>query len=582
VAGQVSAFSYGNGVTASFGFNAARLQLESLSYAQGSTALLSLAYGYAQNGGNNGQITSITDNTGTPEGGRSVTYTYDALHRLKTAETTGSTSFPKWGLEWTYDRYGNRTAQSIVSGCVSPMTCPTNSVSVDSSTNRLTGSPYTYDENGNMLNDGLNTLTYDAESRVVRVNSSNPMYVYDGAGLRVKKCDPHCTSPTTTTVYIFSGSKVIAEYVNGAAVNSPTREYVYSGSQLIATHEGTSLKFHHQDHLSRRVTSDGTSGSQTYGQKIAESGHFPYGESWYESGGTNKFKFTSYERDSESGNDYAMARFYINRFGRFCSPDPLAGSTGNPQSLNRFAYVTSDPVNFTDPLGLCIYYSRCDDETEKCTTEEAFCIGGIGDWMEILPPSDPEPKKTKCTFNIYLYYTVGNSSLTEGMLKELRRIYGEAGVDLNIVPRAEDADFLVNVRASDPTSRDSEGRELAGAWRPGGARGGSIEIYLNVLLTASPRASTATLGMAVGAVGGRRKCQGSQRQDGACPRGCLDSRRGNRESASCGWCRRQRERRRGQDGLAIRAWAWAGRHCGASEESGSKRVGCLSVARMCG
>jgi len=35
---------------------------------------------------------------------------------------------------------------------------------------------------------------------------------------------------STTTRYIFSGTKVIAEYVNGAAVGSPTREYIYSGS----------------------------------------------------------------------------------------------------------------------------------------------------------------------------------------------------------------------------------------------------------------------------------------------------------------------------------------------------------------
>ena len=34
----------------------------------------------------------------------------------------------------------------------------------------------------------------------------------------------------TTTRYIFSGVKVVAEYVDGAAVGSPTREYIYSGS----------------------------------------------------------------------------------------------------------------------------------------------------------------------------------------------------------------------------------------------------------------------------------------------------------------------------------------------------------------
>jgi len=34
------------------------------------------------------------------------------------------------------------------------------------------------------------------------------------------------------------------------------------------------------------------------------------------------------------------------------SADPLAGSIGDPQSLNRFAYVLNNPGNATDPLGL--------------------------------------------------------------------------------------------------------------------------------------------------------------------------------------------------------------------------------------
>jgi RHS repeat-associated protein len=95
-----------------------------------------------------------------------------------------------------------------------------------------------------------------------------------------------------------------------------------------------------------RLTTD-TNGSAT-----ATSGHFPFGESWYETGGTNKLKFTPYERDSESGNDYAMFRKYVPRLGRFCSADRLAGKTSNPQSLNRFAYALNDPVNLIDPLGL--------------------------------------------------------------------------------------------------------------------------------------------------------------------------------------------------------------------------------------
>jgi hypothetical protein len=131
----------------------------------------------------------------------------------------------------TYDRYGNRKQQSISSGCVAPMTCPTNSVTIDPATNRIVGSPY--DANGNMTNDGSNTLSYDAENRSTAATSgsSSGVYYYDGTGLRVKKTFI-VNSTSTTTVYVFSGSKVIAEYDNGALVGSPSREYVYSGSTI--------------------------------------------------------------------------------------------------------------------------------------------------------------------------------------------------------------------------------------------------------------------------------------------------------------------------------------------------------------
>jgi RHS repeat-associated protein len=98
--------------------------------------------------------------------------------------------------------------------------------------------------------------------------------------------------------------------------------------------------------------------TNTSGSIAAQSGHFPFGEYWYETtpGGPQKLKFTSYERDSESGNDYAIFRSYLNRFGRFASPDPYLSSFSEPQRLNRFFYVASDPINQIDPLGL---YSVC-------------------------------------------------------------------------------------------------------------------------------------------------------------------------------------------------------------------------------
>jgi len=172
----------------------------------------------------------------------------------------------------------------------------------------------------------------------------------------------------TTTVYIFSGSKVLAEYDNGAAVASPSREYIYAGAQLVATISGASTTYHHPDHLSTRVSTDSS------GTVVRTFGHFPFGESWYETGSASKLKFTSYERDSESANDYAMARSYVNRLARFSSPDPVAGSLPNPQSFNRYAYVLNDAVNLADPLGL--FALNCADPRNNCLA--APNSGGAG------------------------------------------------------------------------------------------------------------------------------------------------------------------------------------------------------------
>ncbi len=120
----------------------------------------------------------------------------------------------------------------------------------------------------------------------------------------------------------------------------------HSGGMLLATLAGGNTTYHHSDHLSVRVSTNSS------GAKVGEQGHFPYGENWYQANTTTKFIFTSYERDSESGNDYAMARYYRVSFGRFCLPDPLMGNPGDPQSWNRYAYARDNPINIVDPSGM--------------------------------------------------------------------------------------------------------------------------------------------------------------------------------------------------------------------------------------
>jgi RHS repeat-associated protein len=65
-------------------------------------------------------------------------------------------------------------------------------------------------------------------------------------------------------------------------------------------------------------------------------------------------KFTQYERDNESGLDYAKARYFNYGYGRFTSIDPLMSSAFpfEPQSWNRYAYCLNNPLNLIDPSSM--------------------------------------------------------------------------------------------------------------------------------------------------------------------------------------------------------------------------------------
>ena len=64
-------------------------------------------------------------------------------------------------------------------------------------------------------------------------------------------------------------------------------------------------------------------------------------------------KFTGYERDNESDLDFAGARYFNSRHGRFTSVDPLLESAepALPQTWNRYVYCLNNPLYLIDPDG---------------------------------------------------------------------------------------------------------------------------------------------------------------------------------------------------------------------------------------
>jgi RHS repeat-associated protein len=356
--GRPLSATYGNGVAATAAYSPLSFKLTNLAYTKGTNTLLGLNYYYRYDSancpggnaiGNNGQIQCVADaSSGTGDPGRSAAYTYDSLGRLFTAKTAGSTQYPTWGLSFTYDRYGNRTAQTVTAG-----SGYNSSLTVNPANNQITSPAFTYDAGGDVIavpSPLSATYTYDGEecNTGYTGNGNTATYTCDGNHLHVKKVVTGTNAVTTVTIR--SGGQVIAEYDNGAAVSSPTREYIY-GSNLLATVTGSTegsggtIIYQHRDHLSPRLYTD------VNGNDVGEQGTFPFGEVWYNNNTTSNWVFTSYERDAESGNDYALARSYSNNQGRFLAPDPLEGSVDDPQSWNRYAYVENDPINLDDPSG---------------------------------------------------------------------------------------------------------------------------------------------------------------------------------------------------------------------------------------
>jgi RHS repeat-associated protein len=89
-----------------------------------------------------------------------------------------------------------------------------------------------------------------------------------------------------------------------------------------------------------------------FGEDLAGVGGRTTGRGY--TGDNTRQKFTQKERDNETGLDYSINRYYSSTQGRFTSTDPtlLSVQGVNPQTWNRYSYVSNNPLRFIDPLGL--------------------------------------------------------------------------------------------------------------------------------------------------------------------------------------------------------------------------------------
>jgi RHS repeat-associated protein len=297
-----------------------------------------------------------------PQGGVSaatINYTYDPLYRLTNANYSTGTVFT-----YTYDAVGNRLSQTITS----------TTVYTYDDANRLTnagGVAYTWDNNGNLLNDGVFTYTYDTANRLSAVNGGGvtASYAYDGIGARMRQ-----VTGGITTTYTLDLNAGLVQVLADSGANT----YLY-GNGRIAQFAGTNAQYFLADHLGsvRQLTS--ASGAVT----LAKS-YQPYG-SVLSSAGTvgSSYGFTGELSDSYIKLTYLRARYYASDSGRFITKDMWPKDHMRPVAFNLWLYAHSNPVNLTDPTGEYPWGNACRARQYKGDGPR-YCILNNGGFIDTV------------------------------------------------------------------------------------------------------------------------------------------------------------------------------------------------------
>ncbi len=263
------------------------------------------AYAYDPTRRENGRVVTGNGSVAVPSGPGSVTVTANALNQISSQ---------------SYNANGNVLA-GVQPGSGSPLA-------------------YTYDQEGlgqilTATTGGAAVATYqyapDGTRWATITPSGTTYFLQDERGREIAEVD---ATGTVQRRLVYDGVHV-APFLVASAPN---------GSGVFGT-----VVYNHFDRLGSVI---GT--FDNGGNALGQFAYLPFGETPAPLTGTT-FGYAGYRYDAETGLYHTGRRYYDAGSGRFLMPDPIGYAGG----LHLYAYVGNDPLNLTDPSGLCSSLSGC-------------------------------------------------------------------------------------------------------------------------------------------------------------------------------------------------------------------------------
>lgn len=297
----------------------------------------------------------------------SESFTYDDLHRLKTATTTGLAGGGSRQIDYDYDGLGNIKRKSDVSdvdgyayGANGGGPHAVSSVTLSGSTTQ-----YAYDTRGNMTTADDRTITYNAFDKPTQVTKPGVTLQLGYSVDQRRYYQNVVVGSRTTTTYYYEGgtSERVQEgdqirfksYVGGFLVHTVVLNASGPG-------EGGDVSYLHRDHNGSTEAVTDRNGNLRERYVFAPFGSRRQGD-WEDADAAflaalpdSTFEhttqgFTGHEHLDAVGIIHMNGRVYEPSLGRFLSPDTYVQFPEASQSYNRYSYVLNNPLSYRDPSG---------------------------------------------------------------------------------------------------------------------------------------------------------------------------------------------------------------------------------------